>query len=140
MKKIMIAIALLLFAGFAFGQKIEKGGVIGSHVWTTVKLKPGVTEEQYLEFIETKWKPAYEKHFVGVKMFTLKGLKGENEGKLGHIYYFKDEATYNKYITPDSGLTEEGITVFEKIQPVYDELLKIQEDWQSEFTDWVVLF
>lgn len=78
MKKLLIITAFLLFAGFTFGQKIEKGGIIGSHVWTTVKLKPGVTEKEYLEFIETKWKPAYEKHFVGVKFFTLRGIKGNN--------------------------------------------------------------
>lgn len=140
MRKLFVLTALLLFAGLAFGQKIEKGGVIGSHVWTTVKLKPGVTEEQYLKFLETKYKPAYEKHFVGVKLFTLRGIKGNEKGKLGHIYYFKDEATFKKYITPDGGLTEEGMVVWEKIQPVYDELLKLQEDWSSEFTDWKVLF
>ena len=140
MRKLLVITVLLLFAGFSFGQKIEKGGVIGTHVWTTVKLKPGVTEEQYLEFIETKWKPVYEKHFEGVKMYFLRGIKGNEKGKLGHFYYFKDEATYNKYISPDGGLTEEGIVIWEKVQPVYEELLQLQEDWESEFTDWKILF
>jgi hypothetical protein len=140
MRKLLIVTALLLFTGIAFGQKLEKGVVIGAHHWTTFKLKPDVTEEQFFEFFETKYKPEYEKHFEGVKLFILRGIKGNEEGKLGHIYYFKDEATFKKYISPNGGFTEEGMVIWEKVQPVFDELLKLQEDWSSEFTDWKVLF
>jgi hypothetical protein len=140
MKKLLVITALLLFTGFVSAQSIEKGGIIGTHVWTIVKLKPGVTEEQYLEFLETKFKPVYEKHFEGCKIYTLKGIKGEEKGKLGALYVWKDEDSFKKYIHPEESLTKEGEAAWAKVQPVYDELLKIQEDWDSDFTDWKILF
>jgi hypothetical protein len=53
---------------------------------------------------------------------------------------FKDEATWEKHINPEGNLTDEGEAAWEKVQPVYEELLKIQEDWNNEFADWIVLF
>jgi hypothetical protein len=140
MKKLLFVFSLLLFAVNVFGQDLQKGAVIGAHVWTAFELKPGITEEQFLEFFETKYKPEYEKHFEGVKMFVLRGIKGNEEGKLGHIYYYKDQATFKKYVSPAGGLTEEGLVVWEKVQPVFDELFRMIEDWDSEFTDWKFLF
>lgn len=140
MKSLLIVFAILLFAGSLIGQELEKGNIIGAHVWTAFQLKPGVTEEQFLNFWETKYKPAYEKHFDGVKMFVLRGIKGNEIGVLGHMYYYKDTNTFEKYVSPTGGLTEEGLVIWEKVQPVFDELFQMIEDWDSEFTDWNILF
>ena len=139
MKKLLVIAALLLFAGFVSAQSLEKGAVIGTHVWTVYELKPGVTEEQYMEFLETKFKPVYEKSF-GCKLYTLKAIKGIEKGKFGTLYVWEDENTFKKYISLDGVLTEEGEAAWAKVQPVYDELLKIQEEWDSDFTDWKILF
>ena len=140
MRIALLFAVLFLFTGFVSAQSIEKGSIIGTHVWTTFKLKPGVTEEQYLEFLETKFKPVYEKHFEGCKIYTLKAIKGVEKGKFGTLYVWKDEASFKKYIHPEESLTEEGEAAWAKVLPVYEELLKIQEDWDSDFTDWKILF
>ena len=67
-------------------------------------------------------------------------IKGVEKGKLGTLYVWKDEDSFKKYIHPEENLTEEGEAAWAKVQPVYEELLKIQEDWASDFTDWKILF
>ena len=48
-KLIFIGIALILASGFAFGQKLKKGNLVGTHV-LTIELNPGVTMVQFLDF------------------------------------------------------------------------------------------
>ena len=62
MKKLVIITALVLFAGVAFGQTIEKGDVIGIHAWT-LKLNPDVTMNQFLELWDNTAVPALKRRF-----------------------------------------------------------------------------
>ena len=67
MRKLLVITALLLFAGIAFGQTLQKGNLIGVHV-ITFDLKPGVTVDQVIDFFDEKNKPAWEN---ANKMFDL---------------------------------------------------------------------
>ena len=68
-KLILTAAALILVVGTTFGQTLQKGNLIGTHV-TTVDLKPDVTMEQYQEFYISKVIPEFEKHYTGSVSYT----------------------------------------------------------------------
>lgn len=139
MKKLLIITALLLFTGIAFGQTLQKGNVLGIHVYKTFELQPDVTMEQFQDFLINKYVPEYEKHFPGAKLFFMKGDKGVDNNKFGMIFYFDDIETRDKYIKIEGGFTEAGNEAWEKVKPVFDELLKLMGDNEREFTDWVIL-
>ena len=50
MKKLIIAVAFILFAGVAFGQTLQKGSVLALRT-DAPTLNPGVTMDQYEEFM-----------------------------------------------------------------------------------------
>jgi hypothetical protein len=137
MKKLMIITALLLFAGIAFGQILQKGNLIGVHV-VKVELKPDVTMDQYLEFLNEKLKPAWEKADEGREVYLMKAIRGENKGEFGMIIIYKDEAARNKHYNEDGSTSEYGNEVMEKLAPVMTEAEKFGT-WTSTYTDWIVL-
>ena len=124
MKKLMIITALLLFAGIAFGQTLNKGNLIGGHV-LSVELKPGATMDQFIDFFNEKIKPAWEKNHEGMKIFMMKGIRGELMNEVGLIVQFTDEATRDKSYNADGSMTEFGDKVQEKMAPINAEMEKI---------------
>ena len=136
MKKLLITTALILFAGISFGQKIQKGNLIGVHV-LTVELKPGATMDQYIDFFNDKIKPAYEKAAPELKVFIVKGKRGEHMNEIGLIMQFTDEAARNKYNNDDESPTELGIKIREELAPLLTEMEKIGTN-TSKYTDWIV--
>ena len=50
MKKIVLITGFILLSGLAFGQIVQKGTLIGTHVMD-VTLQPGVTLDQFLIYI-----------------------------------------------------------------------------------------
>ena len=137
MKKLVIISALLLFAGIAFGQTLMKGNLIGVHVMN-VELKTGATMDQFVDFLDEKLKPAWEKAFPGIKVFTMKGVRGEHMNEIGTIVQFTDEAARDKYYNADGGSNELGNKAMEKLAPVIAEGEKIGT-WTSKYTDWLLL-
>ena len=137
MRKLLVITAFLLFAGIAFGQTLMKGNLIGVHV-LTVELKPGATMDQYIDFFNEKVIPAWEKTQEGMKIFIMKGIRGEQKNELGFIVQFKDEATRDQSYNADGTPSEFGEKVQEKIAPIITEMEKIGT-WSSKYTDWLVL-
>jgi hypothetical protein len=137
MRKLLIITALLLFAGIAFGQTLKKGNLIGVHVMS-VELKPGATMEQYVDFYNKKVIPAWEKSQEGLKIFILKGIRGEQKNEFGMIVQFTDEAARDKSYNADGSVTEFGGKVQEKMAPIIGEAEKIGTS-TSKYTDWLVL-
>jgi hypothetical protein len=136
MKKLIIALAFLLFAGITYGQSIEKGNLIGLHL-VSVDLKPGATIDQYIKFFNENTKPAWENYYAGMKIFMIKGIRGEQANELGFIVHFKNEADRDKFYKSDGSLSELGEKVSEKIVPANEALEKIGT-WTSTYTDWIV--
>jgi hypothetical protein len=137
MKKLFLLAAAILMTGIVFGQAIEKGNLIGTHV-VNVSLMPGVTMEKFIDFYITKVIPEMEKNMPNVKVFPLKGLRGESTDSYGMMVVFKSSMERDKYYNPDGSDSELGKSVNEKVKPVMDELAKMGTV-TSKYTDWIVL-
>ena len=139
MKRLMIITALLLFAGIAFGQTLKKGCILGVHHVTNIVLAEGATMDDYIEFLNQKMKPAYEKALPGVKLFILKGSRGEEENNLGFLYYLESEQVRDEY-WPEMGAPSEkaSAAMQENLMPLQEEMQKIIVSSESGHTDWVV--
>ena len=66
--------------------------------------------DQYLNFFKTKYIPAYEKYFAGVKVYIIKGLKGECINCNGYILAWKNKTDMEKYWNQDGSATGLGKT------------------------------
>lgn len=135
MKKFIIIIFLTAIAKFSFAQQLQKGNLIGVHVMT-ITLKTGVTMEQVENFYTQKLIPAYENAFEGTKGYLIKARRGENENKLGVIWWFKTEQDRDKYFTSD-GFTEAGNAAIAKIEKWDKERDELATETDT-YTDWVV--
>ncbi len=136
MRKLFVITALILFTGIAFGQTLKKGNLIGVHVMS-VELKPGVTMDQYIDFYNKKVIPAWEKSQEGMKVFIMKGIRGEQMNEIGVIVHYKDEAARDKSYNADHSLTEFGEKVQEQMAPIIAEAEKLGTS-SSKYTDWVL--
>ena len=136
MKKLILTAALILVAGITFGQTLQKGNLVGTHV-LTIDLKPDVTMEQYQEFYISKVIPEFEKHYPYTKVYFAKGIRGENENSFGVIAVIKSEKYRDQNYNEDGSLNELGIANQEKLKPVMEELEKFGT-YTSTYTDWVI--
>jgi hypothetical protein len=136
MKKLMIITALVLCAGVAFGQTMQKGGAIGIHEWT-LKLNPDVTMNQFLELWENIAVPAMKKVIPEQTSFLLKGIGADNKFEYTALYYYNSIEDFNKYWGED-GPTEKGAAAMESYGPLLEEISKL-----GEFTytakDWIII-
>jgi len=137
MKKLLVITGLLLIAGIAFGQTLKKGNLIGVHTMN-VELKAGATMDQFVAFCVTKYIPESEKIYKGMKLFIIKGVRGEHSKSLGFIVHFPDEASRDQYYNKDGTSTELGNKLSEEMAPILTEMEKIAT-FSSEYTDWLVL-
>lgn len=137
MKKLIIAVAFILFSGVAFGQAIQKGGVLGVHEWT-VKLNPGVTMDQFLELWDNKAFPAMKKAVPEQTPFLLKGIGADNKDLYAGLYYYDSLEDLRKYWNEDGTPTEKGAAVMESYGPLLEQISKL-----AEFTytakDWIII-
>jgi len=136
MKKLILIAAVILMAGITYGQGLQKGNLIGTHV-VTVSLMPGVTMEKFMDFYKTKVIPEIEKNVPNMKGYIVKGIRGENKDSFGEIFVFKSSQERDKYYNADGSDTELGKSVNAKVKPVMDELGKLGTI-TSKYTDWIV--
>ena len=137
MKKLIIAAAFILLAGVAYGQSFQKGGVIGIHVWT-LKLKPDVTMDQFLELWDCKAFPLMKKLVPEQTPFLLKGTGADNQDEYAGLYYYNSMDDLRKYWNEDGSPTEKGAAAMEGYGPLLEEISKL-----AEFTytakDWIII-
>ena len=101
MRKLFVIAALLLFAGIAFGQALKKDAVMMFNIDSEVVLKPGVSMNEYIDFLLTTVKPELEKAWPGTKFIWLKGENVERVNSIIRIWYFESTEVRDKYITPE---------------------------------------
>lgn len=137
MKKLILAAAFILLTGLAFGQSLEKGGVMGIHEWT-LKLNPDVTMNQVLEFWESKALPIMKKAIPEHTPFLLKGTGANNKYEYAGLYYYNSLEDLRKYWKVDGSPTEKGAAAMELIRPILEEISEL-----GEFTytakDWIII-
>ena len=136
MKKLSLLIVLLLFSGITFSQTLQKGNLVGVHVYN-INLKPDVTSNQMKDFIIHKLVPAYESN-PGANMYLTKCVRGENKYSYGLMVIFKSESDRNKLYNEEGVLTELGNTVSEKMQPIFEEFTNTIGEFETEYNDWIV--
>jgi hypothetical protein len=136
-KSVLLFATLILMSGMTYGQTLQKGNLIGTHV-ISVTLQPGVTIEKFIDFYKSKVVPEYGKAFSGMKAYIVKSVRGENKDSFGGFMVFKTEADRDKYFKADGSYTEIGDAAYAKLKPVLDELSKLGT-MTSVYNDWLVL-
>jgi hypothetical protein len=136
MKKLILIAVVILMAGITYGQGLQKGNLVGTHV-VTVSLKPGVTMEKYIDFYKTRVFPEMEKNMPNWKFYLVKGIRGENINSFGFIIIIKSVQDRDKYYNADESDSELGKSVNVKLKPVMDELEKLGTN-TSKYSDWIV--
>jgi len=138
MKKLLFSsILFILFTGMAFSQTIKKGNLLGIHIMDEMNLKPGVTIEQVEDFFINKYIPEFQKQFSKIKMIPIKGIRGEDGGKVGAIMILKSESDRAIYWNEDGSFNEKGKELRANLKPVVDELNKMMTSVDA-YTDWLV--
>ena len=137
MKKLLFIAALLLFAGIASGQILKKGCVVAVSSYE-VTLQPDVTMNQWLEFNRTKWVPAAEKVFPGIKIFIVMGDRGESANMYGEIWVFDSKETRDKYWPTEEGDTAWPEGAQEILTSISNETSNYVISATRTFTDWIV--
>ncbi len=137
MKKLIVLTAFILIAGIAFAQTLQKGSLIGIHN-TSFSLNPDVELKEFVDFQVNKMIPAVEKNFVGVKLFIMKGDRGEEKNGYAFMWYFKSVKERDIYFTAEGELTEKGSAAQEKLSPLIEEMSKFGS-YTTTHTDWVIL-
>ena len=116
---------------------LQAGNLLGLHT-IHYELAPGVTRDEYLDFMKDEYAPAWEKHFPGVKGFVLEGRTGECVGCTGFLFFIESAEVRDKYWKADGSYTELGEAANEKMQPVIEEMRKLGE-YTTTYTDWLIL-
>lgn len=138
MKKFIAAgVALLLFAGVLFGQTLEKGGVIALHR-LEVTLAPGVSLDQYLDFMEKQIMPEAKKIFPEATYLFLKGIGENNQNQIGTFYYWESLEGFRTYWNDDGTPTEKGAAGMAKLQPLFEKLNALGTNTMVP-GDWLIL-
>lgn len=119
------------------GPKLQSGNIFGLHAMN-IKLKENVTSTEFEKFFLEEYAPKFEEHFPGIKLYLLKGERGENEGKYGEFIYFKSLDERNYWIPEPGNMSDKGKEAMSKFQPTQDKLIEMIE-WKTVYTDWLVL-
>jgi len=138
MRKLIFITILLLFAGISFGQSVKSGVILGLHE-VTVTLDPDVTMNQYLDFVTNKLKPEFDKMFPGLKIFVLKGTRGENEHGIALLYWVESEELRDKLFPNETDMGEEFTKAYEKLNELTEKWSSMEVSFSTKYTDWLVL-
>jgi hypothetical protein len=136
MKKLVFITVVILLSGFASGQGLQKGNLVGTHVMQ-IDLKPGVTMEQFTDFCIKTYLPEAEKIEPGMKVYLVKGIRGEHKNSYGLIFIYESEQIRNKFNNDDGNPTDLQKSILEKYKPLNEKLLTLAtvNTW---YNDWIV--
>lgn len=112
---------------------LKKGNIVGVHV-ITLKLKPGVTVNGFIDHYNKTVIPEMAKIWPEAHTYVIKGLRGEQANRVGLIYVFESEAVRNKYFKADGTPTEAALPILDRL----DQLEKTHGEYERKYTDWVV--
>ena len=118
-------------------QSLTKGNLVCIHNMSVV-LKKDVTATQFENFMLNNYIPAFEKNVKGVKVYLVKGERGEYTGEYAVFMQFKNEKAWKEFSPQEGELSEMAKACLKKMMPLESELYKIA---QTDFTttQWLVL-
>jgi hypothetical protein len=138
MKKLFFALAIILMTGTAFGQTFQKGNLVGFHVGT-VNLDPDVTFNQWKKFALETYIPAVNKEFEGeITTYLAFGERGKYKNYVGWYMIFKSVEIRDKYIPEEAKRSELYNAKWAKVNPIFEELMKMGTFSTDHWTDWVI--
>ncbi len=114
------------------------------NVDSEVVLKPGVSMNEYIDFLLTTVKPELESAFPGTKYIWIKGERGERVNNIIRIWYFESAEVRDKYITPEFiYVDKKNMGLILKLEEMESEYVirKAREDnppWKIN-TSWLIL-
>ncbi len=136
---------IFLFLSFLCGittmqlsaQKLDqnrKNVVFDSYI---VTLRPGVTMNQYVDFLKTKVVSEYDKNFPGSKMTIGCPDSWREKNQYCFLYSFDSEKEFNKYIRNGTGMSDEPRAAWEKTrQSIEEEGSKYILDKEQVDVEW----
>ena len=136
---------IFLFLSFLFGiatmqlsaQKLDqnrKNVVFDTYV---VTLRPGVTMDQYVDFLKTKVVSEYDKNFPGSKMTIGCPDSWRKKNQYCFLYSFDSEKEFNKYIRNGTEMADERKAAWEKTrQSIEEEGRKYILDKERVDVEW----
>ena len=77
MKKGLLTFVFALMSVLAFSQSLQKGNLLGLHVFTP-NLKPGVSMQDYSNFYTSTVIPQFQKAFPDIKLYIVKSIRGQD--------------------------------------------------------------
>jgi len=138
MKRLIIAFAAILIAGFAFGQTLEKGGVVALHHYQ-ITFATGVTFDQYFDFMTDKLLPEMQKAFQSkIPSKILKGIGENNQHEYAILSYWESLEGFRTYWNDDGTPTEKGAAAMTKVQPLIEKLNALGT-YTMVPGDWLIL-
>jgi len=119
-------------------QDPVKGSVIAIHSYI-YELQPGVTMDQFMDFITNKYIPEFCKNFPGTKMYALRADRGVNKFQFGMMTVFESVAARDNYYPAEDVASEAGLAADKKMEPVNMEFMKyVKGGTRTSYTDWIV--
>jgi hypothetical protein len=135
---------IFLFLSFLFGittiqlsaQKSDqnrKNVVFDSYI---VTLRPGVTMDQYVDFLKTKVVSEYDKNFPGSKMTIGCPDSWREKNQYCFLYSFDSAKEFNKYITNGTEMSDEVKAATARMESVKQEESKYILDSKRVEVEW----
>lgn len=137
MKKLFFIAALVMLTGIVHCQILKKDVVIAVSTYA-VTLQPGITMEQYVDFLMKKYIPEYEKNFPGSKMYILRGDRGEKKDQIGFMWYFESLKTRDKYYPNEFDFSDAAQLAWGRMDAISEEESKYAVNSSRIYTDWVI--
>ncbi len=139
MKKGLLTFVFALMSILAFSQSLQKGNLLGLHVFTP-NLKPGVSMQDYSNFYTSTVIPQFQKAFPDIKLYIVKSIRGQDSTSMGVIYFFDSEAVRNKYFNSDGTPTDAFKTADAQMNDLGKEMDKYETSSNApdKYNDWVV--
>ena len=117
-------------------QSLKKGSLVGLHA-LDVKLKNGITSEEFKDYFVNEFIPNYENAYKGATLHLVDGIRGKHEGSLGMMWIFDSNEARNLYFDENGQSTKLNQEIAESLIVVNEGLSKLG-NWTSQYTDWEI--
>jgi len=137
-RKAFLLLCLLFGIGMTqlTAQKLDqnrKNVVFDSYI---VTLRPGVTMDQYVDFLKTKVVSEYDKNFPGSKMTIGCPNPWREKNQFCFLYSFDSVKEFNKYITNGTEMSDEVKAATARMESVRQEESKYILDSKRVEVEW----
>jgi len=101
-----------------------------------VTLLPGVTMDQYLDFLKTKYVSEYDKNFPGSSLIIVSPDIWKKKNQYSFFYNFESTKEWYKYYPDGKEMSAECKAAWEKMKSVKQEESKYILDSKRVDTEW----